>query len=282
MIKVTDLDFIYKRSGKHAVRGISFDVGNGEIFGLLGPSGAGKTTTQRLIIGLINGYMGSIRIMEKERHLWGRDLYEHIGVAFDFPNLYLKLTAKENLQLIARYYGKSTNDVEELLDMVGLLSVMDKRVEGFSKGMKMRLNFIRPLLHEPDILFFDEPTAGLDPVNAKTIKDTILRLKTEGKTVFLTSHNMQVAEQLCDRVAFMADGEIPVIDSPEQLMIRYGKRTVEVLAKNGERHLFPMEGMSKVPLFQQLLDGDAIETIHSNEASLEEVFIQLTGRSLVE
>lgn len=284
MIKVTDLDYVYKESKKHAVKSISFHIEQGEVFGFLGPSGAGKTTTQRLLIGLLAGYKGSIEIMGKERHEYGKEFYEDIGVAFDFPNLYLKLTAKENLTLLSSYYQKQRYDVEELLDMVGLIPDKDKKVEDYSKGMKMRLNFVRALMHDPKILFFDEPTSGLDPVNAKIVKDLILSLKAEGKTIFLTTHNMTVAEQLCDRVAFMVDGETPVIDRPSQLMLDYGQKIIEVVAeRDGEDALFTysMADISQNDQFVEMIRQGNLRTIHSKEATLEEVFIKLTGKALI-
>ena len=171
------------------LKGISFDIGRGEIFGFLGPSGSGKTTTQRVIIGLLRGYKGSVEIFDKERRSFGRDFFERIGVAFDFPNLYIKLTAYENLKLLGSYYKNQPENIDGLLDMVGLLPDRNKKVEEFSKGMKMRLNFVRSIMHDPDFLFFDEPTSGLDPVNAKVIKDIILSLKEKGKNSF--SHDAQ-------------------------------------------------------------------------------------------
>ena len=281
MVLVDNLDYTYSRSGKRAVKGISFGIERGEIFGFLGPSGAGKTTTQSLLIGLLRGYKGSVEIMGKERNRWGNDFFNEVGVAFESPNLYLKLTAKENLELIAGYYKNQAHSPEALLDMVGLLPDMDRQVGQFSKGMKMRLNFVRSLIHDPKIIFFDEPTSGLDPVNAKVIKDTILNLKDRGRTVFLTTHNMTVAEQLCDRVAFMVDGDIPVTGNPDELMIEYGKEKVAVTDTYGYDHEFDMRSLKSNEEFMALLNQDAIRTIHSKEATLEEVFIQLTGRSLL-
>ncbi len=144
----------------------------------------------------------------------------------------------------------------------------------------MRLNFVRSLMHDPQLLFFDEPTSGLDPVNAKIIKDIILSLKDKGKTIFLTTHNMTVAEQLCDQVAFMSEGKIPVIDTPNNLMIAHGEQTVRVLSKEGAVSTYNMERLNENSLFMNLLNSDSIQTIHSNDATLEDVFIQLTGRSL--
>lgn len=208
MITVKSLDFRYANSGKHAVNDMSFEIGKGEIFGFLGPSGAGKTTVQRLIIGLLRNYGGSIEVMGKERKSWNKDFFESIGVAFDFPNLFLKLSAGENLRLIGSYYRNKPADIKGLLDRVGLLPDINTRTENFSKGMKMRLNFVRAIMHQPELLFLDEPTSGLDPVNAHIIKEIILEEKRKGRTIFLTTHNMTVAEQLCDRVAFVNEGKI--------------------------------------------------------------------------
>jgi len=284
MIQVKGLNFTYQKTQKQAVRDMYFDIRDGEVFGFLGPSGAGKTTTQRLIIGLLRNYQGHIEVLGKERSRWGKDFYEQIGVGFDFPNLYTKLTAKENLQLIGAYYKKPAENPEKLLDLVGLLPDKDVRVEGFSKGMKMRLNFIRAIMHNPQLMFFDEPTSGLDPVNAHIIKDIILKQKKEGKTIFLTTHNMTVAEQLCDRVAFIVDGQIVLTGSPGDLMVKYGKRVVKIdYQLNGKLHeqYFEMDGIGDNKAFTDLLKTAEIKTIHSMEATLEDIFIKLTGRKLL-
>ncbi|MDO9633524.1 MAG: ABC transporter ATP-binding protein [Paludibacter sp.] len=284
MIQVRDLNFTYQKSNRQAVREMSFDIQKGEVFGFLGPSGAGKTTTQRLIIGLLRNYTGQIEVLGKERNRWGKDFYEQIGVAFDFPNLYIKLTAKENLQLIGAYYKIKIDNPDHLLDRVGLLPDKDVRVESFSKGMKMRLNFIRSIMHQPDLMFFDEPTSGLDPVNAHIIKDIILEQKAKGKTVFLTTHNMTVAEQLCDRVAFIVDGQIVVTGSPKDLMIEHGKRTVKVEYQHDGKLLeeeFEIHHLGENKVFADILKTTDIRTIHSCEATLEDIFIKLTGRKLL-
>lgn len=285
MIKVKGLEFTYSKANDMAIRGIDFEIRKGEVFGFLGPSGAGKTTTQRIIIGLLRGYLGSVKIMDKERHEWGKDFYEKIGVAFDFPNLYQKLTAYENLKLIGSYYKNKNHNVDALLDKVGLLSDRNKKVEGFSKGMKMRLNFIRSIMHDPELLFFDEPTSGLDPVNAKIIKDIIVDLKERGKTIFLTTHNMTVAEQLCDRVAFIVDGKISLIDNPRELMVKQGKKSIKIEYYDGEKGCNTAEFNSSEIRYEErffeLLRTKEIKTIHSQEATLEEIFIKVTGRGLV-
>lgn len=283
MIQVKNLEFTYKKTQKKAIRDMNFDIQEGEIFGFLGPNGAGKTTTQRLIIGLLRNYTGHIEVLGKERNQWGKEFFEQIGVAFDFPNLYLKLTAKENLQLIGAYYKRKTEDPDKLLDRVGLLPERDVRVESFSKGMKMRLNFIRSIMHQPDLMFFDEPTSGLDPVNAHIIKEIILDQKSAGRTVFLTTHNMTDAEHLCDRVAFIVDGQIVVTGSPKALMIEHGLRKVKVEYQLDGRLLekeFEMYNLAGNREFLDILETNNIKTIHSCEATLEDIFIKLTGRNL--
>lgn len=284
MIEVRNLDFTYRKSGKKVIHQMDFHIRKGEIFGFLGPSGAGKTTTQKLLIGLLKNYRGQINVFQKERSSWGKEFYEKIGVAFDFPNLYLRLTAKENLQVIGAYYKGVVQKPEVLLDKVGLLADKDVRVENYSKGMKMRLNFVRSIMHSPQLMFFDEPTSGLDPVNAHIIKEIILDLKKEGKTVFLTTHNMTVAEQLCDRVAFIVDGRIAATGSPKELMIEHGKRVVKVeFALNGRlaESEFDMDTLGQNHEFLQLLKSGGVKTIHSGEATLEDIFIKITGRALL-
>jgi fluoroquinolone transport system ATP-binding protein len=284
MIEVGGLEFSYGKATTKVIKDIDFTIEKGEVFGFLGPSGAGKTTTQRIIIGLLQGYKGKVKVMGRERREWEKDFFENIGVAFDFPNLYVKLTAAENLRLISSYYKNKPANIDSLLDQVGLLPYRNQKVESFSKGMKMRLNFIRSLLHDPELLFFDEPTSGLDPVNAKIIKDMIVDMKARGKTIFLTTHNMTVAEQLCDRVAFIVEGQIPVMDSPKELKVKYGIRRVQIeyferdIVKKQE---FPMENLKHNEQFLSIIKTRDIKTLHSQEATLEDIFIKLTGRELI-
>lgn len=217
MIRVQKLRFSYT---EHPfIENVSFDVKKGEIFGFLGPSGAGKSTLQKILTGLLTNYQGSVIVNEIEVKNHNNDFYEHIGVDFEFPSLYEKLTARENLRFFASLYKKSL-DINELLQRVGLLQDADKRVAEFSKGMKSRLNFIKALLHDPILLFLDEPTSGLDPSNARRMKDIILQQKSMGKTVVLTTHNMYDATELCDRVAFIVDGSLKALDTPRNLIMK--------------------------------------------------------------
>ena len=284
MISVRNMTFAYPGTERCAVDGISFEVERGEIFGFLGPSGAGKSTTQKVLIGLLRGYGGEISVLDKDLKDWGPDYYERIGVSFELPNHYQKLTALENLNFFRSLYSKETEDPRELLTLVGLEDDAGTRVSQFSKGMQMRLTFVRALLNRPEIIFLDEPTAGLDPVNGRKMKEIILDLKKEGRTIFLTTHDMTVADQLCDRVAFIVDGRIPVMDSPRELKIRSGERKVRVEYREDSRiasREFSLDGLGDDEDFLSLLRGERIETIHTEEATLEDVFVGTTGRRLV-
>ncbi|MEL6591194.1 MAG: ABC transporter ATP-binding protein, partial [Bacteroidota bacterium] len=157
----------------------------------------------------------------------------------------------------------------------------NKKVSEYSKGMKMRLNFVRSFLHDPEILFLDEPTSGLDPVNARLVKDIIHDLKAKGKTLFITTHQMHDADELCDRVAFIVEGQVEVIDSPANLKIKHSQRQVEVLFREtGQKESFALDQLGQNQVFLQKIAHHEIETIHSREASLDEIFITVTGKSL--
>lgn len=283
MIKVNNLVFSYPKQDIQTIKGIDFQIDRGQIFGFLGPSGAGKSTVQKILTKLLENYSGDISVMGKPLKSWNHLYYEHIGVGFELPNHYLKLTALENLRFFASFYRKKMVDPMALLSKIGLEKDAQKKVEEFSKGMKMRLSFVRALLHDPEILFFDEPTSGLDPVNARIMKDIILDLKKEGKTIFLTTHNMQDANELCDQVAFITDGEIRLVDAPRQLRLDYGSKTIQVEYRNGElnKKEFNLDGLGNNSAFQQLIREFPIESIHSQEATLEDIFITVTGKSLI-
>lgn len=284
MITVENLTYTYPKTATPAVKGISFQVNDGEILGFLGPSGAGKSTTQKVLIGLLKGYNGQVQVMGRELNAWGREYYEQIGVSFELPNHYLRLSALENLSYFRSLYKGETNDPKTLLEMVGLGENGEALVSTFSKGMKNRLNFARSLLNKPKVLFCDEPTSGLDPVNARLIKDVILEQRRQGTTVFVTTHNMGIADELCDRVAFILDGEIKLIDIPKSLKVKHGQRTVRVEYQNGSPALsyaeFAMDGLGHNQAFLELLQQQSVETIHSAETTLDNIFIQVTGRSL--
>ena len=260
VIDVRSFGFTYPGAQRPAVRDVAFSVEPGEIFGFLGPSGAGKSTTQNVLIRLLDGYEGSVAVLGKDLRAWDRGYYRRIGVAFEAPNHYLKLTARENLQLFAGLHGGGTEDPDALLERVGLEQDSDKLVAEFSKGMRGRLTFARALLHRPGLLFLDEPTAGLDPVTARKIRQVIREARDGGATVFLTTHDMVTANELCDRVAFLVDGQMAALDSPRSLRLAYGRKVVRVEAlSDGTRvaREFAVGGLADDPDFLGLLrSGD--------------------------
>lgn len=287
MIAVKNLAYTYPGATGETLHGLNFEIAEGEIFGFLGPSGAGKTTTQNILIGLLKGYQGIVQVMNKEISEWGHDYYEHIGISFELPNHYLKLTALENLEHFQSLYSGDKLDPLEVLAWLDLQEDADKRVEAFSKGMKVRLNVARSLINRPKLLFLDEPTAGLDPVNARRIKDLVQELRQRGTTVFIATHNMTVADELCDRVGFITGGRINIIDAPAALKQRFGKREVLVAYRNGadagamQEAGFPLDGLGDNEAFINLLkSAPHIETIHTQETTLENIFIEVTGEEL--
>jgi fluoroquinolone transport system ATP-binding protein len=279
---VEDLCFKYPSSREETIKGISFDVHEGEIFGLLGPSGAGKSTTQKILIKLLEDYTGSIKYFGKDLKSMDNSFYEDIGVGFEVPVHFSKLTALENMRFFSGFYRK-TADIQELMERVGLWEYRDIKISEYSKGMKVRLNFVRAMLNNPRVLFLDEVTNGLDPKNARIIKDMIAEYRAKGGTVFLTTHLMNDVEQLCDRIAFCVNGRLIEISTPRDLKLKYGKREVKVeYRENGTiaSAFFPLDGIGFNDEFHQLLKTGKIETIHSGETSMEEIFIIVTGVEL--
>lgn len=208
-------------------------------------------------------------------------MFNYIGVSFEDPNLYGKLTAKQNLELFSSFYDVPTPAPMKLLEEMQLSDDADRLVETFSKGMKMRLNVCRAMLPRPRFLFLDEPTSGLDPLSARRMKDFILEQKEKGTTIFLTTHNMEVATQLCDRVAFIAEGQIVAGGSPADLMLGAAHKTVQVEISDNNKILyreFPLESLGENSAFIEFLKSGELRRIHSQEASLEEVFLQVAGR----
>jgi fluoroquinolone transport system ATP-binding protein len=282
MFKVEGLKFKYPNNKDNVLKGIDFEIKKGEIFGFLGPSGAGKSTTQKILIKILENYEGKITYNGEDISSLGNAFYEGIGVSFEMPIHFSKMTAMENIAFFQKLYQKNA-DVEALMKRVGLWEDRDKMVGEYSKGMKIRLNIVRALLNDPDMLFLDEPTNGLDPANAMILKDIIREFKQNGGTVFITSHIMADIEQLCDRVAFIVDGEIKLLDSPRNLMIKYGKKSVFVEYKENEetiRQEFPLKDVGQNKDFLHIIQTKQIETIHSGETTLEDIFIQVTGVGL--
>ena len=280
MIQVNDLYFSY--TTKPFIEAMNFTVEKGEIFGFLGPSGAGKSTLQKILLGMLPGYRGSAIVNGTEcRHRTNR-FYENIGVDFEFSTMYEKLSARENLQFFSSLYEKSGRPIEKLLEMVGLQNDADKRVADFSKGMKSRLNFIKALLHDPALLFLDEPTSGLDPANNRMMKDLILEEKKREKTILLTTHNMQDATELCDRVAFIVNGSLYALDTPHNLIMSRGaaKVTYSWMEEKECTASCPITELSKDERLNRLIRENRLLSIHSSEPTLNDIFIDITGKTL--
>ena len=282
-VDVDGLTFTYASGKNPAVRGLCFRIEHGEIFGFLGPSGAGKSTTQKLLIGLLRGYEGTVSVLGRDVADWGADYYEQIGVSFELPNHYLRLTGIENLDYFRALYRGETRRPEALLEMVGLAEDGERPVSQYSKGMKTRLGVARALLNNPQLIFMDEPTVGLDPASGRRIRNLIREMKDAGRTVFLTTHDMTVADELCDRVAFIVNGEIGPAESPYDLKLAHGSRKITVeysLEGSPWRREFPIDGLGANADFLALLREAAVHTLHSQEATLEDVFLHVTGHSL--
>lgn len=281
VIEVSNLYFSYTKTP--FLKDINFSVSKGEIFGFLGPSGAGKSTLQKVLTGLCTNYQGTARILDMNSNKHGKEFYERIGVDFEFPSLFEKLTARENLDYFAGLYSGEKRNVDELLKEVGLFEHADKKVSSFSKGMKSRLNFIKSLVHNPQILFLDEPTSGLDPNNAKIMKDMIIKEREKGKTIIITTHNMQDATELCDRVVFIVDGQMKALDTPHNFIMKRGAaRVTYSFMENGKEQVKTsiLSELSKDELLQKLISENRIASIHSTEPTLSDIFMELTGAQL--
>ncbi|HSR52566.1 MAG TPA: ABC transporter ATP-binding protein [Acidobacteriota bacterium] len=283
IIAVKGLAFRYQGAGENALKGFDFEMRQGEIFGFLGPSGSGKSTTQKILTGLLRGFEGEAAVLGRPVSKWGRGLYQKIGISFEYPTHFLKLTALENLDYFAALYNGNTRPARQVLEWVGLGEEGEKRVEEYSKGMKNRLTLARALIHQPDVLFLDEPTAGLDPTNARLVRDLIRRENEEGRTVFLTSHDMHLVDALCHRAAFLVNGRIAAVGVPGDLKLKHGKKEVRVQyeSESGVHEAaFGLQGLGDNTQFLKLLRSGKILTMHSREATLEDVFIEVTGKSL--
>ncbi len=282
MIEANDLRRNF--GAKEAVQGISFSARHGEVFGLLGPNGAGKTTTIRMLTGQIDPSGGSARVagydVVKER----AHLKEHIGVVFEEQNLYDRLSARLNLEFSCWLYGVEKQRVDEVLSLVGLRDRAKDPVRTFSNGMKQRLMIARALLHRPQVLFLDEPGRGLDPISARDVHETVAQLGREGTTILITTHYMEEAEQLCQRVAFIVNGRLVANDTPRNLKLAHGQRSLVVTLEPGQDGNTPLNEVSlslddpadQAKLAEWMAAGK-VRAVHSREATLEEVFIEVAG-----
>lgn len=281
MISASNLSRSY---GKRAVvKSISFQVQRGEIFGLLGPNGAGKTTTIRMLSGQIDPDQGKAIVAGYDVVKQRQQLKRCIGVVFEDQNLYERLSARQNLAFSCWLYGLPEKRIDEVLALVGLRDRARDQISKFSNGMRQRIMIARALLHRPQVLFLDEPSRGLDPIAARAIRETITRLSKEGMTILLTTHLMEEADQLCQRVAFLVNGQIVANDATRNLKLRHGQRTLHVLLnqQNGDisfiEKTLSLDAVEDQARLAQWMQAGLVQTVHSNEATLEEVFIEVAG-----
>lgn len=276
-------DKVYKSfSGKTVLSGIDFEIPDGQIFGLLGPSGAGKTTLIKILTGQLSFDSGNVSIMDKEvGRLTGTDK-ENIGIMMDQFGLYERLSCFDNLKIYSEIYGISKEKIIETLELVGLKDAVKKPAANLSKGMRARLCLARVFMHSPKVIFLDEPTSGLDPQTMRQIHKIILDKKRKGCTIFLTTHNMEEATDLCDTVALLNEGKIVDCGSPKEICRKYNhqKRIIMHLASGED--LDVAHGRESANEIFRLLEEGKIETIHSSEPTLETVFLELTGKKLEE
>jgi len=268
---------------REVLKGISFEVAPGEVLGFLGPNGAGKSTTIRMLTGQLRPSAGSVKLFGRDVGRERSEVMGRVGVSFEEKNLYPSMSGEENLRFFARLYGVPHPDVRALLAQVGLEARARDMVAGYSKGMRQRLMIARALVHDPDVLLLDEPTDGLDPVSAQSVRDVIRARVDAGNAVLLTTHDMHEADELSHRVAFINEGEIYALDTPEQLKLAHGTRSVKVRLRDGDgvrEESVELDGAAAGRQIAELMASGEVITIHTAEATLEQVFIGMTGRGL--
>ncbi len=276
----------YRYGNLLAVDHINFEVGAGEILGFLGPNGAGKTTTVKMLTGQLRPQEGQAILMGYDVVKETEKVQSQIGVCFEQTNLYEQMTAIDNLVLFAELFSVKNFDANALLKRVGLSGREKDKVANYSKGMKQRLMMARSLVNSPQIIFLDEPTAGLDPVSSETIGNIILEEQKRSATIFLTTHDMWEADKLCNRVAFMNEGKIAALDTPHSLKHKYGKRSliaeVALTGDKFEKREIHMDSADTAHDVEELFKREKVVTLQSEEATLEDIFIKVTGRRLAE
>lgn len=279
-IVIHDID---KSFGAHQVLDhIDLTIRTGEIFGLLGPSGAGKTTMIKIITGQLRAENGSVTVKGTDTRYFDKEMYTHFGMALDNTGLYERLSSYDNLAVFADIYGIEKGRIKQQLQRVGLDGVARTPAGRLSKGQRQRLILARAFLHDPDILFLDEPTTGLDPSTAVEVRRLIRQECDLGKTVFMTTHNMAEASELCTHVALLNNGHIVEYGAPDEICRKYNHiNQIHILLTSGRQVSFPNAPESAEKVASLLREG-SVRSIHSTEPTLETVFMELTGRGFDE
>lgn len=263
-----------------ALAGLNVKVKEGEIFGFLGPSGSGKTTTIKLLTSQLLPSAGSVKVFGKEVYTNKQHIFDQTGILSDNSGIYDRLSVWDNLALYTDIYGISEKNIDEILDKVGLAESRKLEARKLSKGMKQRLMLARSVIHKPKLLFLDEPTSALDPGTALEIHKLLRLLNKEGTTIFLTTHNMEEADKLCDRVAFLNNGEIVELGSPSQLKLKYITDEIQIILKGNPEKLLLKNTPDTGRKIMEWMNDNKLLSIHSTEPTLEQIFLMLTGREL--
>lgn len=281
MIRTKNLKKSFK--DKTVLENIDLSVEKGSIVGLLGPSGAGKTTIIKILTGQLEYDGGSVEVFGKEASSLSGEDKKRFGIMMDRFGLYDRLTCGDNLKIFADIYGINHSKIKETLFEVGLEDAYKKSAANLSKGMRARLLLARVFMHSPEIIFLDEPTSGLDPQSMRAIHKIILKKKEEGCTIFLTTHNMEEANKLCDNIFLLNEGKIVEKGTPEDICRRYNfNKKIKLHLTNGRDLELSQESTDTAREVFELLNNGEISTIHSTEPTLETVFLQLTGKALEE
>lgn len=281
MEHIIKTDLVSKRFKEtQALTDLTFQVEEGEIFGFLGPSGAGKTTAIKILTSQLLPTSGKVEVFGRNFNGSKKDIYKKIGVLTDNSSMYDKLSVWDNLMLFADIYGLHRNNVIDILEVVSLSDQAKVEAGKLSKGMKQRLLLARAILHKPKLLFLDEPTSSLDPGISQEIHKLLKRLNAEGTTIFLTTHNMEEADKLCHRVAFLNEGRIVELGNPRDIKLKYITDDIQIIFRENHKNILIKNSGENGNLVKRWMEEGQLLSIHSQEPSLEKVFLMLTGREL--
>ncbi|WYP26466.1 ABC transporter ATP-binding protein [Alkalihalobacillus sp. FSL W8-0930] len=282
MENVIEVNGLKKTFGSHtAIKNVTLHVKKGEIFGLLGPSGSGKTTTNKILTGELSPTSGEVNVLGMTSSKFGSASFRSkIGILSDNSSLYERLTVYDNLKLFCKLYGVPVSQIDVLLKEVNLQDDGSRIVSKLSKGMKQRVLLAKALIHKPELVFLDEPTSALDPGNMTHIHRGLQRLNEAGTTIFLTTHNMEEATELCDRVAFLHEGELQEVDSPSALRYKYSTGAFHVETHDGEQMVIKNKPENANQI-QQLIATNQVKSMHSDHPTLGQIFLKVTGKELV-
>jgi ABC-2 type transport system ATP-binding protein len=278
-IEVTGMQKVF--GPNPAIKNISFNVKKGEIFGLLGPSGSGKTTTIKILTGELAQTAGKLNVLGDDSKQFGTaDFKSKIGILSDNSSLYERLTVYDNLKLFCKLYNAPLKQIDVILREVNLQDEGSKTVSKLSKGMKQRVLLAKALMHQPDLVYLDEPTSALDPGNMAHIHRGLKKLNAAGTTIFLTTHNMEEATELCDRVAFLHKGELQELDNPDALRYKYSTHAFHVETFAGKRLVIEKKS-ENADQIRDLIASGQVKAMHTDNPTLGQVFLKVTGKELV-